>query len=536
MASSRGALARVWSLAVLIAFVLAPLPSGAVLAQETPPAGPTAAAVADADGDGVDDALDNCAAVPNPDQADGDLDGVGDACDAPPDADADGAPDGADNCAGVPNADQADGDGDGIGDACDAPPPPPDADADAVPDAADNCPAVPNPAQTDADGDGVGDACDAAPAPSPTIVPAPPTAFPTTGPTATEPPTAFPTTGRTATEQPTPTPTEAPLPPPSTDKGTAPDPNLAPPVPGVGLAWPAPFVIPAEAFQPVAIARINAGGPELTIGDQTWTADTDFRWGQERTLLGEADVLGTNEDDLYRSVRKAKKKLFRYAIPVPAGGTYTVRLHFVEPHWGVAGGPKGGPGKRVFHVDAEGGPAELKDYDLAAVAAPGTAVVEELKVQVKDGILDLEFRGRQDVPVVAAIEVLQPQEPTGERWIDVDRARNQVRLMVGETAVAAYAAAMSSATDDGFYSTAAGTYAIYSKSVGVNWTPYARAYIGYWVGFDAARDNGFHTWTMDAGGTVINTGNTLGCVATAPEHAAAIYAFAEVGTRVEIHW
>lgn len=36
---------------------------------------------ADADGDGVPDASDNCPAVANPDQADGDFDGTGDACD-----------------------------------------------------------------------------------------------------------------------------------------------------------------------------------------------------------------------------------------------------------------------------------------------------------------------------------------------------------------------------------------------------------------------------------------------------------------------
>jgi hypothetical protein len=36
---------------------------------------------ADADGDGIPDASDNCPAVANPDQADGDFDGIGDACD-----------------------------------------------------------------------------------------------------------------------------------------------------------------------------------------------------------------------------------------------------------------------------------------------------------------------------------------------------------------------------------------------------------------------------------------------------------------------
>jgi MYXO-CTERM domain-containing protein len=54
----------------------------------------------------------------------------------------------------VPNPDQADLDADGLGDACD-----PDDDGDGVPDETDNCPAVPNPDQADLDADGLGDAC-----------------------------------------------------------------------------------------------------------------------------------------------------------------------------------------------------------------------------------------------------------------------------------------------------------------------------------------------------------------------------------------
>ena len=65
------------------------------------------ASVADQDGDGVPDSIDNCIDVKNPDQADEDHDGVGNACD---------------NCPHLPNADQANSDGDGVGDVCDPQP------------------------------------------------------------------------------------------------------------------------------------------------------------------------------------------------------------------------------------------------------------------------------------------------------------------------------------------------------------------------------------------------------------------------------
>ena len=61
------------------------------------------------------------------------------------DSDGDGLPDGLDNCPGEPNLDQGDADGDGAGDVCDV------------------CPLIPNPDQLDSDGDGNGDACDVCP-------------------------------------------------------------------------------------------------------------------------------------------------------------------------------------------------------------------------------------------------------------------------------------------------------------------------------------------------------------------------------------
>jgi hypothetical protein len=95
----------------------------------------------------------NCPEFPNPDQADNDADGIGDACDN--DDDGDIVNDEIDNCPLVSNPDQSDGDEDGIGNACD-----PDDDNDGVVDIIDNCPTISNSDQYDEDGDGFGNVCD----------------------------------------------------------------------------------------------------------------------------------------------------------------------------------------------------------------------------------------------------------------------------------------------------------------------------------------------------------------------------------------
>ena len=147
----------------------------------------TASLGTDADGDGVSVPGDNCPGVANPGQADADLDGTGDACDATPngsDGDGDGVTSG-DNCPTVYNPDQTDSDGDGKGNACDSTPngitggsgpspsPSPDSDGDGVADSSDDCPFAAGPAsndgcpiaavELDSDADGMPDRIDRCP-------------------------------------------------------------------------------------------------------------------------------------------------------------------------------------------------------------------------------------------------------------------------------------------------------------------------------------------------------------------------------------
>jgi hypothetical protein len=491
----------------------------AALAQEgaTPPSEPPPAL--DSDSDGLSDSTDNCTWVVNPDQTDSDGDGLGDACDAaeppppPPDSDGDGVSDDIDNCALVSNPDQADSDGDFIGDACaPAPPPPvdPDTDGDGVPDSVDSCVAVSNPDQLDSDADGVGDLCDSPVDDGVTTPTPPPSPVPVTPPK-TPPTNAKPSAAVEGEEL---------------DWEAGPMPPMGPP------PLLQTFVIPTDAYS--TVLRLTAGGPDVVIAGTTWRGDETYLGGQMRVMASGAGFAGHEAAAwLYRTERRARTERgdFRYAIHL-AQGSYIVRLHFAE----LEHLAPGSEGKRVFDVNAEQGPAEITGLDLFASAGPMTAFTQELAVDVADGQLDLRFSATAGRPTISAIEIIAT--PSGEWWVDVNRSSGIVTLMIGATPVGAYGAALSGNNDESYYATASGTYYVYSKVAGLAYTPFAKAYIMYWVGFDSWRQNGFHSWTMDYLGYLEPGGNgpTLGCVATTPEVAAVIYSFTTIGTRVEIHW
>lgn len=131
--------------------------------------------------------------------------------------------------------------------------------------------------------------------------------------------------------------------------------------------------------------------------------------------------------------------------------------------------------------------------------------------------------------------------PSGgaEHWIDVNRSTGAVSLMIGDQAQATFYGSMGfDQSSDGFYSTAIGTYHVFSIYLPLSYTPFAKAYISGWVGFDPDRQNGFHSYTKDANGNIVpgGSGATGGCVALAPGDIDQLDAFATIGMRVSIHW
>lgn len=125
-----------------------------------------------------------------------------------------------------------------------------------------------------------------------------------------------------------------------------------------------------------------------------------------------------------------------------------------------------------------------------------------------------------------------------EHWIDVDRSNGSVTLFVGDVPQATYWGSLGwDPSDNGYYSTAVGTYYVTWMDASLTYTPFADNYITHWVGFDWERANGFHSYTKDANGNLVPGGNgpTGGCVALNEAAAQAVYNFAFPGMRVEIH-
>jgi hypothetical protein len=92
---------------------------------------------------------------------------------------------------------------------------------------------------------------------------------------------------------------------------------------------------------------------------------------------------------------------FSYAVPgLTAGASYTLRLHFAETFWTMAG-------QRTFNVIANGQQI-LTNFDILATAgAANKAVVEQFTVTADStGKITLQFATVKDNAQVNGIEIM----------------------------------------------------------------------------------------------------------------------------------
>lgn len=164
---------------------------------------------------------------------------------------------------------------------------------------------------------------------------------------------------------------------------------------------------PAEAFQwitaasatptptptPGTSASINAGGPQFTASDGTYTADSYFSGGS--TFSNTKAIANTTDDTLYNTERYGNP--FSYDVPIQ-NGNYTVTLKFAETFLT-------GPNQRIFSVSAEGATV-LSNIDIYAAAGADSAYDRTFPVTVSDGTLNLTFSASVENAKVNAIKVV----------------------------------------------------------------------------------------------------------------------------------
>ena len=145
---------------------------------------------------------------------------------------------------------------------------------------------------------------------------------------------------------------------------------------------------------------------------------------------------------------------------------------------------------------------------------------------------------RAAATVQPAATTVQAGRPSSGRWIDVDVTRYQIQLMDGTNVVRTIAPiAVGEQVNTGAYlSTQTGLFHVYNKTEALAYDAPYDTYISHWVGFDPAKDNGFHSFLKDASGKVVDpsTGRiSNGCIRTG--EAQAVYEFAEIGMPVFVH-
>jgi hypothetical protein len=173
-----------------------------------------------------------------------------------------------------------------------------------------------------------------------------------------------------------------------------------------------PLVAAIEVFSQESF-KINVAGPAYFSSKKGWYLSDFYGAGGTISQYAPGDVIGTEDDELYRSNRHGS--LFNYNLPT-GPGTFRVTLHFAETYWGNL--VPGGEGSRRFNVNAEGA-RKLSGFDTYRKFGRAMAAVEEeFTVTVADQVLNLAFlTGRADGSVdlahVAAIEVLRLPAPAG---------------------------------------------------------------------------------------------------------------------------
>jgi PKD repeat protein len=164
--------------------------------------------------------------------------------------------------------------------------------------------------------------------------------------------------------------------------------------------------------------RVNVGGAAQSALDFgiDWAADTNAAPSSFRTNGGENTSAHTSSGDADPSVPSDTPlgvfdsyrwdppggDEMRWSFPVDAGREVGVRLYFYNNYDGTQL-----EGQRVFHVEIDGNRV-LNNYDIVADVGHRVGTMKEFVV-TSDGSIDIEFLRLVENPLVAAIEIYDPE-------------------------------------------------------------------------------------------------------------------------------
>jgi len=199
------------------------------------------------------------------------------------------------------------------------------------------------------------------------------------------------------------------------------------------------------------VTRISAGSSTFVdSAGRRWRSDTGYSGG--RSAVTRAQIEGTSSPTIYQRERSG---MSRYAIPVPAPGTYAVTTYLAETKFSR-------PRQRVFDISAEG-VVKASDVDIIQAAGRNHAYHVSFTAPVVDGRLDLGFSSKVDHAKVNGIEVAFLRPSTAGRrlvWtdefngarnaaVDGDRWRHETGGAWGDGELQSYTARTTNAYQNG---------------------------------------------------------------------------------------
>jgi hypothetical protein len=161
-------------------------------------------------------------------------------------------------------------------------------------------------------------------------------------------------------------------------------------------------ILPGIAHRPLPV-RILSGrnAPYRDSSGNLWLPDQSFFGGRPSQVgIPLANLL---DRGIYDGQRIGH---FHYAVSVPAGRQYTLKLHFIERWFGIQNQNVGGVGSRIFDVSCNG-TVLLKNFDIMreAVGIPLVKVFPHID-PTPQGKIEIYFTPAVNYPSISAVEVI----------------------------------------------------------------------------------------------------------------------------------